>query len=90
MEYCLEVHVGLHVFTAAQALGRYGFLTAVSLFHHTKHNSFQRQLRFIHSFITEIYIVSFQGYYSEALPILAHLKKRVLRPEWRVLRLELF
>ena len=33
---------------------------------------------FIHSFITEIYIAPLQGYYSEALPTLARLKRRVL------------
>jgi len=33
----------------------------------------------IHSlFITEIYIAPVQGYYSEALPTLARLKRRVL------------
>src|SRR6218665_2092000 len=32
----------------------------------------------IHSFITEIYIAPLQGYYSEALPTLAPLKRRVL------------
>ena len=31
---------------------------------------------FIHSFITEIYIALLQGYYSEALPTLARLKRR--------------
>src|SRR6218665_1274708 len=36
---------------------------------------------FIHSFITEIYIAPLQGYYSEALPTLARLKRRVLRLE---------
>src|SRR6218665_368643 len=36
-------------------------------------------LTFIHSFITEIYIAPLQGYYSEALPTLARLKRRVLR-----------
>ena len=35
----------------------------------------------IHSFITEIYIAPLQGYYSEALPTLARLKRRVLRLE---------
>src|SRR6218665_972882 len=35
----------------------------------------------IHSFITEIYIAPIQGYYSEALPTLARLKRRVLRLE---------
>src|SRR6218665_3775187 len=35
----------------------------------------------IHSFITEIYIAPLQGYYSEALPNLARLKRRVLRQE---------
>ena len=38
---------------------------------------------FIHSFITfitEIYIAPLQGYYSEALPTLARLKRRVLAP----------
>jgi len=34
-----------------------------------------------HSFITEIYIEPLQGYYSEALPTLARLKRRVLRLE---------
>src|SRR6218665_1667918 len=34
---------------------------------------------FIHSFITDIYIAPLQGYYSEALPTLARLKRRVLR-----------
>jgi len=33
------------------------------------------------SFITEIYIAPLQGYYSEALPTLARLKRRVLRLE---------
>src|SRR6218665_618210 len=38
--------------------------------------------QFIHSlFITEIYIAPLQGYYSEALPTLARLKRRVLRLE---------
>ena len=32
----------------------------------------------IHSFIMEIYIAPLQGYYSEALPTLARLKRRVL------------
>src|SRR6218665_1337198 len=32
-------------------------------------------------FITEIYIAPLQGYYSEALPTLARLKRRVLRLE---------
>src|SRR6218665_1071705 len=41
-------------------------------------------LRFIHSFITEIYIAPLQGYYSEALPTLARLKRRVLRLESNV------
>jgi len=36
---------------------------------------------FIHSFITEIYIAPLQGYYSEALPTPARLKRRVLRLE---------
>src|SRR6218665_481157 len=36
---------------------------------------------FIHSFITEIYIAPLQGHYSEALPTLARLKRRVLRLE---------
>src|SRR6218665_2537963 len=39
----------------------------------------QDQFAFIHSFITEIYIAPLQGYYSEALPTLARLKRRVLR-----------
>src|SRR6218665_3012779 len=39
---------------------------------------------FIHSFITEIYIEPLQGYYSEALPTLARLKRRVLRLEKNV------
>src|SRR6218665_540284 len=38
-------------------------------------------ITFIHSFITEIYIAPLQGYYSEALPTLARLKRRVLRLE---------
>ena len=33
---------------------------------------------YIHSFITKIYIAPLQGYYSEALPTLARLKRRVL------------
>jgi len=33
---------------------------------------------FIHSFITEIYTALLQGYYSEALPTLTRLKRRVL------------
>src|SRR6218665_1971971 len=37
-----------------------------------------RLVLFIHSFITEIYIAPLQGYYSEALPALARLKRRVL------------
>ena len=32
-------------------------------------------MEFIHSFITEIYIAPLQGYYSEALPTLARLKR---------------
>src|SRR6218665_435104 len=36
-------------------------------------------LGFIRSFITESYIAPLQGYYSEALPTLARLKRRVLR-----------
>ena len=48
----------------------------------------RRWLSFIHSFITEIYIAPLQGYYSEALPTLARLKRSVLRLEasfnWRV------
>ena len=36
---------------------------------------------FNHSFITEIYIAPLQGYYSEAPPTLARLKRRVLRLE---------
>ena len=36
---------------------------------------------FIHSFITEIYIAPLQDYYSESLPNLARLKRRVLRLE---------
>ena len=40
-----------------------------------------RTLVYIHSFITEIYIAPLQGYYSEALPTLARLKRRVLRLE---------
>src|SRR6218665_658273 len=36
---------------------------------------------FIHSFIMEIYIAPLQDYYSEALPTLARLKRRVLRLE---------
>jgi len=36
---------------------------------------------FIHSFITWIYIAPLQGYYSEALPTLAGLKRAVLRLE---------
>src|SRR6218665_3273576 len=39
------------------------------------------QSSLIHSFITEIYIAPLQGYYSEALPTLARLKRRVLRVE---------
>ena len=35
--------------------------------------------RSIHSFIMEIYIAPLQGYYSEALPTLARLKRRVNR-----------
>src|SRR6218665_1741899 len=42
-------------------------------------------ITFIHSFITEIYIAPLQGYYSEALPTLARLKRRVLRLELNVL-----
>ena len=38
-------------------------------------------LDMIHSFITEIYIAPLQGYYSEALPTLVRLKRRVLRLE---------
>jgi len=38
-------------------------------------------ISFSHSFIMEIYIAPFQGYYSEALPTLARLKRRVLR-QW--------
>ena len=34
---------------------------------------------FIHSFITEIYIAPLQGYYSEAFPNLARLKRTILR-----------
>src|SRR6218665_1234720 len=40
-----------------------------------------RRIRPIHSFITAIYIALLQGYYSEALPTLARLKRRVLRLE---------
>jgi len=48
-----------------------------------KHTLRQGQLcnAYIHSFITEIYIAPIQGYYSEALPTLARLKRRVLRLE---------
>ena len=35
----------------------------------------------IHSFITEMYIAPLQGYYSEALPTVARLRRRVLRLE---------
>ena len=35
----------------------------------------------VNSFITEIYIAPLQGYYSEALPTLARLKRRVLKLE---------
>jgi len=35
----------------------------------------------IHSFITKIYKAPLQDYYSEALPTLAQLKRRVLRLE---------
>src|SRR6218665_4160929 len=38
----------------------------------------------IHSFITEIYIAPLQGYYSEVLPTLARLKRRVFRLEENV------
>src|SRR6218665_3529240 len=41
-------------------------------------------IAFIHSFITKIYIAPLQGYYSEALQILARLKRRVLRLEQNV------
>ena len=34
-----------------------------------------------HSFITEIYIAPLQGYYSEAFPTLARLKRTILRLE---------
>src|SRR6218665_4074918 len=37
--------------------------------------------KFIHSFITWIYIAPLQGYYSEALPTLGWLKRAVLRLE---------
>ena len=36
---------------------------------------------FIHSHITEIYIAPLQSYYSEALPTIARLKRRVFRLE---------
>src|SRR6218665_4149116 len=36
------------------------------------------------SFITKIYIAPLQGYYSEALPILAKLKRTIFRVEWNV------
>jgi len=42
---------------------------------------FNLDLCFHSSFITEIYIAPLQGYYSEALPTLAWLKRRVLRLE---------
>ena len=35
----------------------------------------------VYSFIMEIYTAPLQGYYSEALPTLARLKRRVLRLE---------
>jgi len=41
-------------------------------------------LSFSHSFITEIYIAPVKGYYSEALPTLARLKRAVFRPEQNV------
>ena len=39
---------------------------------------------FFHSFIMEIYIAPLQGYYSEALPIPALLKRTVLGLEYNV------
>jgi len=33
--------------------------------------------RFIHSFITEIYIVPLQGYYSETLPTLGQIRGNI-------------
>src|SRR6218665_1235292 len=49
---------------------------------HILHSPIQHNhYHFIHSFITEIYIAPLQGYYSEALPTLARLKRRVLRVE---------
>src|SRR6218665_1556199 len=41
-------------------------------------------LAFIHSFNTETYIAHLQGYYSEALPALARLKRIVSRLELNV------
>ena len=71
------------------------FLKAISSFHKSEENCliisitnhfshrifFFPKIRFIHTFITEIYIAPLQGYYSEALPTLARLKRRVLRLE---------
>src|SRR6218665_3409367 len=49
---------------------------------HTHMHTHTHAHAFIHSlFITEIYIAPLQGYYSEALPTLARLNRRVLRLE---------
>jgi len=37
-----------------------------------------------HSFIADIYIAPLEGYYSEALPTIARLKRTVFRPEQNV------
>src|SRR6218665_3483918 len=47
---------------------------------HLRHNKNIIEMpKFIHSFITKIYIAPLQGYYSEVLPTLARLKRRVLK-----------
>src|SRR6218665_1763319 len=52
---------------------------------HTYTHTHTHTHTFIHSlFITEIYIAPLQGYYSEALPTLAQLNRRILRLEQNV------
>src|SRR6218665_3218693 len=84
----LSVNKPFQHFGCACALGRLDASTSSFPASEPIHVAQQRIMcncaSIFHSFITEIYIAPLQGYYSEALPTLARLKRRVLTFETRV------
>ena len=65
------IRISVTVTTACVTLDTLGFIAS----------SVRPSLHVAYSFMTEICIAPLQGYYSEAIPTLARLKRRVLRLE---------